>query len=153
MLLHTLASRSLNLRRNITHQFCQAEEVIHLVCSNPSESPEMSRIASKTKGFHSQEFCKLQKPLANYRTAFARTGNAYRIGAGPCLMLHLNFRECTSLLKNASTPLPSTLQGLKNPAIAVFWPCYLSVWMRYWTTHLSYSDFFNRLAPSTHSGE
>jgi hypothetical protein len=24
-------------------------------------------------------------------------------------------------LKNPSTPLPSTLQGLKNPAIAVFW--------------------------------
>jgi hypothetical protein len=29
---------------------------------------------------------------------------------------------CTgSLLKNPSTPLPSTIQGLKNPAIAVFW--------------------------------
>ena len=27
-----------------------------------------------------------------------------------------------ALLKNPSTPLPSTLQGLKNPAIAVFWP-------------------------------
>src|SRR5215218_10917302 len=27
-----------------------------------------------------------------------------------------------SLLKNSSTPLPSTLQGLKNTAIAVFWP-------------------------------
>jgi hypothetical protein len=26
------------------------------------------------------------------------------------------------LLKNPSTLLPSTLQGFKNPAIAVFWP-------------------------------
>jgi len=32
------------------------------------------------------------------------------------------FAEFTSLLKNSSTPLPSTLQGLKNTAIAVFWP-------------------------------
>jgi hypothetical protein len=30
--------------------------------------------------------------------------------------------EGVSLLKNPSTPLPSTLQGLKNPAIAVFYP-------------------------------
>ena len=27
-----------------------------------------------------------------------------------------------SLLKNPSTPLPSTFQRLKNPAFAVFWP-------------------------------
>jgi hypothetical protein len=33
-----------------------------------------------------------------------------------------DFEEAVSLLKNPSTPLPSTLQGLKNPAIAVFWP-------------------------------
>jgi hypothetical protein len=30
--------------------------------------------------------------------------------------------EVDSLLKNPSTPLPSTLEGLKNPAIAVFCP-------------------------------
>src|SRR5688572_5596824 len=36
--------------------------------------------------------------------------------------------EGVSLLKNPSTPLPSTLQGLKNPAIAVFWRGFLSVW-------------------------
>jgi hypothetical protein len=27
-----------------------------------------------------------------------------------------------SLLKNPSRPLPTPVQGLKNPAIAVFWP-------------------------------
>jgi hypothetical protein len=31
------------------------------------------------------------------------------------------FVEGFSLLKNPSTPLPSTLQGLKTPALAVFW--------------------------------
>jgi hypothetical protein len=31
------------------------------------------------------------------------------------------FAEILSLLKNSSTPLPSTLRGLKNPAIAAFW--------------------------------
>jgi hypothetical protein len=50
--------------------------------------------------------------------------------------------DLTGLLKNPSTPLPSTLQGLKNPAIAVFW-----------TTDWSYNDFFNRLSFSTHSDE
>ena len=30
--------------------------------------------------------------------------------------------EGASLLKNPSTPLPGLLQGLKTPAIAVFWP-------------------------------
>jgi hypothetical protein len=39
-----------------------------------------------------------------------------------------------ALLKNPSTPLPGLLQGKENPTIAVFWPCYLSVWMRFWTT-------------------
>jgi len=29
--------------------------------------------------------------------------------------------ELVSLLKNPSRPVPSILQGLKNPAIAVFW--------------------------------
>src|SRR5215213_794857 len=56
-----------------------------------------------------------------------------------------------TLLKILSTPLPSTLQGLKNSAIAVFWRWCLRVWMRFWTTDWSYNDFFNRLAPSTRS--
>jgi hypothetical protein len=43
------------------------------------------------------------------------------IRPGLCRMLEVNFREWSSVLKNPSTPLPSTLQGLKNPAIAVFW--------------------------------
>jgi hypothetical protein len=30
--------------------------------------------------------------------------------------------EGVSLLKNPSRPLPTPVQGLKNPAIAVFWP-------------------------------
>jgi hypothetical protein len=34
--------------------------------------------------------------------------------------LHNLDHKRSSLLKNPSTPLPSTLQGLKNPAIAVF---------------------------------
>jgi hypothetical protein len=29
----------------------------------------------------------------------------------------------------------------------------VGVWMRFWTTDLSYNDFFNRLAPSTSFGE
>jgi hypothetical protein len=33
----------------------------------------------------------------------------------------VKFAERASLLKNPSTPLPSTLQGLKNPAIAAVW--------------------------------
>jgi hypothetical protein len=37
------------------------------------------------------------------------------------LPLFTNVVEQVSLLKNPSTPLPSILQGLKNPAIAVFW--------------------------------
>jgi hypothetical protein len=63
------------------------------------------------------------------------------------------FAENLSLLKSPSPPLPSTLQGLENPAIAVFWRGFLSVLMRFWTTDWSYNDFFNRLFPSTHSGE
>jgi hypothetical protein len=35
--------------------------------------------------------------------------------------LWAKFAEFSSLLKNPSTPLPSTLQVLKNPAIGVFW--------------------------------
>jgi hypothetical protein len=35
-------------------------------------------------------------------------------------MVNADFRENTSLLKNPSTPLPTPVQGLKNPAIAVF---------------------------------
>jgi hypothetical protein len=31
----------------------------------------------------------------------------------------MDFAEFFSVLKNPSTPLPSTRQGLKNPAIAV----------------------------------
>src|SRR5215203_2602079 len=56
--------------------------------------------------------------------------------------------EGDSLLKNPSTSLPSTLQGLKNPAIAVFWTWCLSVWTRFWTTDWSYDDFFNKLGSS-----
>jgi hypothetical protein len=59
------------------------------------------------------------------------------------------FSESSSLLKNLSTPLPSTLQGLKNPAIAVFWRGFLSVWMQFLTTDWSYNDFFNTLLPRT----
>src|SRR5215212_9755317 len=70
------------------------------------------------------------------------------IRPGLCRMLEVNFREWSSLLKNPSTPLPSTLQGLKNLAIAVFWRCCLSVWMRFWATDWSYNDFFNRLGSS-----
>ena len=43
---------------------------------------------------------------------------AHRTGAMP----DADFREHLSLLKNPSTPLPTPVRGLKNPAIAVFWP-------------------------------
>jgi hypothetical protein len=58
-----------------------------------------------------------------------------------------------ALLKNPSTSLPGLVQGLKDLAIAVFWPGYLGVWMRFWTTDHSYNDFFNRLAPCRKLGE
>jgi hypothetical protein len=37
-------------------------------------------------------------------------------------MLDTDFREYLSLLKNPSTSLPGPIQGLKDLAIAVFWP-------------------------------
>jgi hypothetical protein len=37
-----------------------------------------------------------------------------------CRIVDTDFREHPSVLKNPSTPLPTPVQGLKNPAIAVF---------------------------------
>jgi hypothetical protein len=56
------------------------------------------------RGFHSEAFCYRGSPEATRCGCFL-----------PVQLKH------NSLLKNPSTPLPSTLQGLKNPAIAVFW--------------------------------
>src|SRR5215204_3037020 len=47
-------------------------------CSNPSESPETLRKAFTQEYVYFQVFCKLQKPPANYRTAFTRQRSLVR---------------------------------------------------------------------------
>jgi hypothetical protein len=43
-----------------------------------------------------------------------------RLGSNLSEILHTDFREDLSLLKNPSTPLPSPVQGLKYPAMQCF---------------------------------
>jgi len=47
-------------------------------CSNPSESPETLRKAFTQEYVYFRVFCKLQKPPANYRTAFTRQRSLVR---------------------------------------------------------------------------
>ena len=57
-------------------------------CSNPSRSPEMLGKASTRKSAYLQGFCKLQKPLAKYRAAFARRRSGVRSPSLALSILH-----------------------------------------------------------------
>jgi hypothetical protein len=63
-------------------------------CSNPSKSPEILRKVPMSKYVYLQEFCKLQKLLANYLAAFARRRAWVRIPSAPLL----NFLQTTKKL-------------------------------------------------------
>ncbi len=61
----------------------QALPTVQQPCSNPGKSPEISGKAVTQKYRNLQAFCKLQKPLANYLTAFARRRSGVRIPSAP----------------------------------------------------------------------
>ena len=52
-------------------------------CSNLSKSPKTLRNAPMGKYGDLQAFCKIPKPLANYRAAFARRRSGVRIPSAP----------------------------------------------------------------------
>jgi hypothetical protein len=56
----------------------QALTSVQQPCSNPSKYPEMSRNVFEAKYVYLQAFCKLQKPLENYRAAFTRQRSLVR---------------------------------------------------------------------------
>jgi hypothetical protein len=56
----------------------QALASVQQPCSNPSKSPEMLGNASTQKHLDLQVFCNLQKPSANYHTAFTRQRSLVR---------------------------------------------------------------------------
>src|SRR5687768_9079226 len=56
----------------------QALTSVQQPCSNTSKSHEMSRNVFEAKYVYLQVFCKLQKPLENYRAAFTRQRSLVR---------------------------------------------------------------------------
>jgi hypothetical protein len=63
----------------------QAVTSVQQPCSNPSKSPEMPRNALVQKYGYLQEFCTLEKSLANYHTAFTRQRSLVRTQHRPLL--------------------------------------------------------------------
>jgi uncharacterized membrane protein YphA (DoxX/SURF4 family) len=70
------------LVQSILHPYGRPSRASGL-CSNPSESPEIPGKASRQKYGNLQAFCNLQKPPANYHTAFARRRSGVRIPSAP----------------------------------------------------------------------
>jgi hypothetical protein len=56
-------------------------------CSNPSKSPENKSKAFSEKDCDLQEFCNLQKSLANYLAGFARRRPGVRIPSAPLMKM------------------------------------------------------------------
>ena len=69
--------------------------------------------------------------------------------AGLCTILHTNFREFPSLLKNSLYARFDPRSGPKHTLFGPYW----SFWSQIRSHFQLSADFFNRLSPSTHSGE
>jgi hypothetical protein len=81
--------------------------LVHQSCSNPSKYPETLRKASWTKCLYLQAFCKLQKPPANYRTAFTRQRSLVRTQHRPLVQSAVLQEARRAPLDAVRLPLPT----------------------------------------------